>query len=272
MNKQVPSSGRHAPVLDSRIFKTGNPQADFIQMKVLTDLGTSLGDVKADKTRQNRRKYCAAQLRKRPANKSGQDFTNAYVTWFFKSVKENHALRDFLAGKLSGQTVVDLGCGSSSSVEIALKMMEMFGASKYVAVDLSPSVWSAKLIEKANMKGEIEAALVREDMVLFAASLKDSSVNFLISGIDDSTLCDKEPRTVSRRDWYGIEHIHWRWKALASDIARATVQGGIVFGNDRSAIGNYIEKLRQPFANFFPSKDKDLCADICIDPYSYVKA
>ncbi|MCX6769931.1 MAG: hypothetical protein NT051_04610 [Candidatus Micrarchaeota archaeon] len=267
------------PIFDLRICKTGNPLADTIQMKVLADLGIALDDIKSDRRRLNRREYLSRQSKRNPRDTDRQDYDNRYVFLLAKCVSDDKALFEFLRSNLAGQVVVDLGCGKHSSIELTLKMMEKLGVSKYIGVDTahcdgtSDCNQSTKLIARANKNGKIQAALVKEDMLLFAASLKDNSVNFLVSGIDDRILCDKKPRTFLPRGQpvYCEQTIHWHWKALVSDIARATKQNGLVFGNDRSVIGEYLEKLQGSFANFMPNKEKDIFANVCVDPYAYLK-
>jgi hypothetical protein len=126
--------------------------------------------------------------------------------------KVKNVMKEFIEGKI----LVDLGGGERYyKME---KLANSCGASSYLCVD--------KYQYDGNKFRSNEGVMrVRMDMLRFVSRLPDNSVNFTISGIDGYVLPDRDYK-----------------EALAHEMARTTLQNGIVFGNVASIYG-YLEHL-----------------------------
>ncbi len=114
----------------------------------------------------------------------------------------------FIKEKLSGETLIDLGCGEPGYTDAHLKELGISLAA-YVGVDKKE--FEQKWVEESKKQGGFPVEYINEDLLRFVAKIPDNSVNFLISGIDEDVLRDSEYR-----------------KRLMVEIVRATKQGGLV--------------------------------------------
>ncbi len=114
----------------------------------------------------------------------------------------------FIKEKLSGETLIDLGCGEPGYTDAHLKELDISLAS-YVGVDKKE--FDQRWVEESRKQGGFPVEYINEDLLRFVSKIPDNSANFLISGIDEDVLRDSEYR-----------------KRLMAEIMRATKQGGLV--------------------------------------------
>lgn len=164
---------------------------------------------------------------------------------------------DFLKEKLQGLPVVDLGSGTSSSVEsLAVEL----GASDCIQVDrfinerfkLEPLI-NLRADSRNVKQKETYTALVQADMLDFISRMPDGSANFFINGIDRLI--------IENRDYH---------EALTVELTRATPIGGIICG-----INSEVLRLLSTSSHFklirFPSLEERKRKKFDSVPYSFVR-
>jgi hypothetical protein len=143
-----------------------------------------------------------------------------YFVFFKERIEMYPEMREFLSRKLAGEVVVDLGCGNEN-IPHAARFLETLGASVYIGVD--------RIIRNPYQTAEehglekIALLLDDSDMLRFVSNLPSGSVNFMLNGID--ALVFTAMGGVGRYQ----EH-------LSEEIARATKNGGLVFGRGSEPI------------------------------------
>ena len=151
--------------------------------------------------------------------------------WTRLDSEEMKPVKDILEKKLSGKSLVDLGCGSKEAnlpydLKIPLK--------KFTAVDIDPPIptlnpdgSSEEVSEIQMMKnnGIKDASIVKEDILTYVMNLSEKSSNFFLSALDDDVIKEKK-----------------YWIYLAEEISRATEDNGIVIDGGVGEIGYYLDK------------------------------
>ncbi|MBI5530259.1 MAG: hypothetical protein HY918_02040 [Candidatus Doudnabacteria bacterium] len=148
--------------------------------------------------------------------------------------------RDYIKGRLSSSVLVDLGGGRSLMKTVA----KSYGSLGYINTDLNSE--SDEVVDPFSKEGqeillngtdEFRSVLVKMDMLDFVSRLPDNSVNFTANGIDNFII---------GRGKYN--------NALAKEITRTLKPGGIIFGNDMSAIEDELCELLNEVPNSFPRR------------------
>jgi len=151
------------------------------------------------------------------------------------------ALR-YLREKLKGKWLLDLGSGSGGMKDVA----RILGVSRYIGVDKYPgrkesgSGYKDIVLKESANGSTIEVAVASGDMLQFIARLPSESVNITINGIDVSIINDES-----------------YYKALATEIARVTPSGGIVFGVNAEVFRYLDQSVFEPLIGSIFINDSD---------------
>ncbi len=137
----------------------------------------------------------------------GTPFDALFVMGFLES-NDNHKI---IEEKVRDKVVIDLGAGS------AYRLLEEFAklnVKEYIGVDKkrSDSIISDYAKQRLGELG-VKGDYIRSDMLLFVSKLPDKSANFVINGIDDNILDNKE-----------------YWDRLIDQIYRTTYDEGVIMG------------------------------------------
>jgi len=223
-------------VIDQRICLSNDGKVNLRQMKILEDLGLGQRQVAGDPVRRERVEKARQALANNPRENNLVQLS--FVSFLHDAIVKSDELAKMLSSELRGKAVVDLGCGSSEAVKESLDLVEKLGAGAYIGVDVFYR--KNEFPVYAYSEKRVKIAMVGDDMLLFAASLKDKSVNFIISGIDNCII---------NEGWY--------WKELNAHIKRATEDGGIILENSSKNVRcnafNWNETCRK---NAFVGKKK----------------
>jgi len=147
-------------------------------------------------------------------NKNCVTSSTPYADQWFDDMQLNPFIVDIFENKLKGRVLVDLGCGQHMQSAIGnaytLNLARKFQVKSYIGID---KLIKLNDLEDFNSKN-LDAIIVKADMLDFVSKLSDNSVNFTINGIDGVVILDS--------DKYA--------RAVAAEMVRATLSNGIIFG------------------------------------------
>jgi len=134
--------------------------------------------------------------------------------------------KDIFKDRLNGGILIDLGFGKvplMKALATRYKSKTYIGVDRYSIGKEDESSDPHKVMDDLS-KNDIQAILVKSDLLDFASRIPDNSVNFTINGIDKNIIPDEDYQ-----------------KALVKEMIRATKKGGIIFGFNSDAIANIRE-------------------------------
>jgi len=143
----------------------------------------------------------------RPNN---EPYAEAWLVHF--SDEGNRERLNFLNDRLRQQVLADLGSG----LRILQNLAKRCKVKAYIGVD--------RFHGNPGQFSETDFG-VKEDLLLFCASLQNDSCNFTLNGIDTVIIPNKKYH-----------------EYLAAEIVRATRPGGVIFGVNSASLGNIRKK------------------------------
>lgn len=177
------------------------------------------------------------------ANDLGTSFAAYSENWLYLPEMMKDVF-DWMAERLEGQTLVDLGGGAYGT---GWKLAKMFKVGTYVSVDLcafdgsrAPNP-SLPIIEKGRESQPEESPRrihVKDDILNFLLHLRDGSANFMLNGIDTVVL----PTAFCIKDRSVGPRYHGR---IADELHRALQPGGLILGLASDPLDVLAERVRR---------------------------